>query len=82
MKRDRQFLVGEDEGHEKEEEKRNRDAALEQRRCAQAKKRKRKRKNYSWPPSLRVFFPPFFASVQLRNIVDVFRAATGKEKPR
>lgn len=79
MKRDRQFLVGEDEGHEKEEEKRNRDAALEQRRCAQAKKRKRKRKNYS---SLRVFFPPFFASVQLRNIVDVFRAATGKEKPR
>lgn len=27
-------------------------------------------------------FPPFFASDQLRNIVDVFRAATGKEKPR
>lgn len=35
--------MGADEGQEREEEKRNRDAALEQRQCIRTKKRDRKR---------------------------------------
>lgn len=84
--------MGADEGQEREEEKRNRDAALEQRQCIRTKKRDRKRElflatlgyvsflSFSYFSTLSRFsFSRLFA--QLRMIVGrFFVGICGKKK--